>query len=272
MGLSELGGGGGPWGNCPPQYLADQLSLSQPGRADYAYHNNKYLPPRFSDFPTALSSAHTNTLCFYLASKVKWHSWLITWCAWIFSPNKRDFVSYFQSLFKGPEATKFVYSVVSSGSTQGPLKKWTEHLNQSHFLELQLREDHRSTFSVGFLHHELLWCRKVHIKIFLMRVKLYFEPTKSWSWSSSNISIFWQITGLDLLQQFQNKAELIRSNLSCNSQNRVFRPRRPWSTQLECCVKPVKITRPAFFSCLEKLPLIMIVLTAPIIGVKVQIF
>ena len=146
----------------PPQYLADQLSLSRPGRADYAYHNAKYLPPRFSDFPTTLSSAHTNTLCFYLASKVKWHSWLITLCAWVFSPNKRDFVSYFQSLFKGPEATKFVYSVVSSGSTQGPLKKWTEHLTQSHFLKLHLREDPRSTFSVGFLHHELRWCRKVH--------------------------------------------------------------------------------------------------------------
>ena len=201
-------GGMGGLGTIAPQYLADQFSLYQPGRVNYAYHNTKYLPPRFSDFPTALSSAHTNTLCFYLASKVKWHSWLITWCAWVFSPNKRDFVSYFQSLFKGPEATKFVYSVVSSGSTQGPLKKWTKHLTQSHFLKLQLKKDPRSTFSVGFLHHELIWCKKVLINIFLMRVKLYFEPTTSWSWSCSNMAIFWQITGLGLLQQFQNKAEL----------------------------------------------------------------
>jgi hypothetical protein len=125
--------------------------------------------------------------------------------------------------------------------------------------ELPLRQDPRSTFLVDFLYHEPTWFRKVHIKIFLMRVKLYFESTTNWSWSCSNMAIFWLVTGYNLT------FKVIRSNLSCNSRNRVFRPRLPWSIQLECCVKPVKVTKTCFFSCLEKLSLIMIVLTAPII-------
>ena len=45
----------GSWGGAfAPQILADQLTLSQPGRADYAYHikvGNKYRPFTFSDLP-----------------------------------------------------------------------------------------------------------------------------------------------------------------------------------------------------------------------------
>ena len=36
-----------------PQILADQLTLSQPGGADYAHHITTGTPD-FSDFPTAL--------------------------------------------------------------------------------------------------------------------------------------------------------------------------------------------------------------------------
>ena len=51
-GLSSLGVPGMPW---HPQFLADQLTLSQPrgGGADYAHHITKRIP-RFSDLPTAL--------------------------------------------------------------------------------------------------------------------------------------------------------------------------------------------------------------------------
>ena len=41
--MPELGGPGGPW---PPQYLADQLTLFQPGRADYP-HLLQLAPPMF---------------------------------------------------------------------------------------------------------------------------------------------------------------------------------------------------------------------------------
>ena len=48
--MVEAGGGGGAF---VPQILADQLTLSQPGRADYAHHINTGTPG-FSDLPTAL--------------------------------------------------------------------------------------------------------------------------------------------------------------------------------------------------------------------------
>ena len=48
--LSSLGVPGVPW---YPQILADQLTLSQPGGADYARHINTGTPG-FSDLPTAL--------------------------------------------------------------------------------------------------------------------------------------------------------------------------------------------------------------------------
>ena len=44
----------GGWGGCSPQFLAEQLTLSQPGRADYAHHITTS-PPGFSDLATALS-------------------------------------------------------------------------------------------------------------------------------------------------------------------------------------------------------------------------
>ena len=48
--MSSLGVSGVPW---RPQILADQLTLSQPGRADYAHHITTGTPG-FSDLPTAL--------------------------------------------------------------------------------------------------------------------------------------------------------------------------------------------------------------------------
>ena len=49
-GLSSLGVPAVPW---HPQILADQLTLSQPGGADYAHHITTGTPG-FSDLPTAL--------------------------------------------------------------------------------------------------------------------------------------------------------------------------------------------------------------------------
>ena len=47
--------GGGAWGasSPPPQFLTDQLTLSQPGGADYAHHSTTR-PPKFSDLATGL--------------------------------------------------------------------------------------------------------------------------------------------------------------------------------------------------------------------------
>ena len=56
-GLSSLGVPGLPW---HPQILADQLTLSQPGGADYVHYINTGTP-RFSDFPTALCSQDFNS-------------------------------------------------------------------------------------------------------------------------------------------------------------------------------------------------------------------
>ena len=44
--MPELGGPGGPW---PPQYLTDQLTLFQPGEADFA-HPLLLAPPNFFTF------------------------------------------------------------------------------------------------------------------------------------------------------------------------------------------------------------------------------
>ena len=52
-GLSSLGVRGVPW---QPQILADQLTLSQPGGADYAQQITTGTPG-FSDLPTALEGA-----------------------------------------------------------------------------------------------------------------------------------------------------------------------------------------------------------------------
>ena len=43
----------GAWGLQPPQFLTDQLTLSQPGGADYAHHSTTS-PPGFSDLATGL--------------------------------------------------------------------------------------------------------------------------------------------------------------------------------------------------------------------------
>ena len=51
-GLSSLGVLGVPW---HPQILADQLTLSQPGGADFAHHITTDIPG-FSDFPTSTES------------------------------------------------------------------------------------------------------------------------------------------------------------------------------------------------------------------------
>ena len=48
-GLSQVGG----WGVPPTQFLADQLTLSQPGGADYTHHITT-CHPGFSDLATAL--------------------------------------------------------------------------------------------------------------------------------------------------------------------------------------------------------------------------
>ena len=44
---------GGLGGLQPPQYLTDQLTLSQPGGADYAHHSTTS-PPGFSDLAAGL--------------------------------------------------------------------------------------------------------------------------------------------------------------------------------------------------------------------------
>ena len=57
---------GGLWGLQPSQCLAEQLTLSQPGGADYAHHSTTS-PPKFSDLATALGldktvKAHYHTM------------------------------------------------------------------------------------------------------------------------------------------------------------------------------------------------------------------
>ena len=41
-------------------------------------------------------------------------------------------------------------------ASQGPLKIWTKHLPQSHFMKLPLREDLRSILLVEFFSHDLV--------------------------------------------------------------------------------------------------------------------
>ena len=43
----------GGWGGFSPQFLAEQVTLSQPGGADYAHHSTTS-PPGVSDLATAL--------------------------------------------------------------------------------------------------------------------------------------------------------------------------------------------------------------------------
>jgi hypothetical protein len=57
-GMSSLGVPGVPWHT---QILADQLTLSQPGGADYAHHITTGTP-RFLDLPTALKYADLSNL------------------------------------------------------------------------------------------------------------------------------------------------------------------------------------------------------------------
>ena len=47
--------GGGQGGQLPPQILADQLTLSQPGGADYAHHSTT-CPPGFLTLAASLES------------------------------------------------------------------------------------------------------------------------------------------------------------------------------------------------------------------------
>ena len=47
--------GEGQGGQLPPQILADQLTLSQPGGADYAHHSTT-CPPGFLTFAASLDS------------------------------------------------------------------------------------------------------------------------------------------------------------------------------------------------------------------------
>ena len=44
----------GAGGGVTPQFLAEQLTLSQPGGADYVYHSTTS-PPGFADLATALN-------------------------------------------------------------------------------------------------------------------------------------------------------------------------------------------------------------------------
>ena len=46
--------GGGQRGQLPPQILADQLTLSQPGGADYAHHSTTCPPPGFLTLSASL--------------------------------------------------------------------------------------------------------------------------------------------------------------------------------------------------------------------------
>ena len=46
----------GGWGAIAPQFLAKQLTLSQPGGADYTHHSTTS-PPGFSDLATGLGGS-----------------------------------------------------------------------------------------------------------------------------------------------------------------------------------------------------------------------
>ena len=59
----------------PPQFLAKQLILSQPGGADYIHHCTTS-PPGFSDLATGLMKN-------WLAIHTEWWNWLYYW-AWEF--------------------------------------------------------------------------------------------------------------------------------------------------------------------------------------------
>ena len=48
---------GGQGGQLPPQILADQLTLSQPGGADYAHHSTT-CPPGFLTLAASLYTLH----------------------------------------------------------------------------------------------------------------------------------------------------------------------------------------------------------------------
>ena len=52
--IASEGGGGGACANPPPQFLAEQLTLSQPGGQIMPTVKCTEYPPGFSDLPTAL--------------------------------------------------------------------------------------------------------------------------------------------------------------------------------------------------------------------------
>ena len=64
-----------PW---PPPILSNQLTLSQPGWADYAHHSTK-CPPGFSDLATALAANHGR-----LVQNPFWGHLI---CSWLLSKN-----------------------------------------------------------------------------------------------------------------------------------------------------------------------------------------
>ena len=64
VGLSEQEWQGGGMGMAH-HILADQLTLSEPGRADYAHHSNNGTH-RFSDLPTALQRSKVSTFLWAL--------------------------------------------------------------------------------------------------------------------------------------------------------------------------------------------------------------
>ena len=70
-GLSSLGVPGVPWHT---QYLADQLTLFQPGGTDYA-HLITTGTPRFSDLPTALVCASKKIGLLYELFELNRHPW-----------------------------------------------------------------------------------------------------------------------------------------------------------------------------------------------------
>ena len=55
--------GGGQRGQLPPQILADQLTLSQPGGADYAHHSIT-CPPGCLTLAASLESIYCSKLSF----------------------------------------------------------------------------------------------------------------------------------------------------------------------------------------------------------------
>ena len=64
--------GEGQGGQLPPQILADQLTLSQPGGADYAHHSTT-CPPGFLTLAASLHFIYQCTYLFYMFSSAAYY-------------------------------------------------------------------------------------------------------------------------------------------------------------------------------------------------------